>query len=123
MQGFTPAVSFTLATKFLHDAKAYTHYQTLQIDRERLQQRLKIIPFIHYTTLYNKPTIMATRKVQKLIYNTVIICLLAVALIYVCSRFFHPGVEYTDNAQVKQHITPVNTRVQGFIKQICFEEY
>lgn len=66
---------------------------------------------------------MATRKVQKLIYNTVIICLLAVALIYVCSRFFHPGVEYTDNAQVKQHITPVNTRVQGFIKQICFEEY
>ena len=123
MQGFTPAVSFTLATKFLHDAKAYTHYQTLQIDRERLQQRLKIIPFIHYTTLYNKPTIMATRKVQKLIYNTVIICLLAVALIYVCSRFVHPGVEYTDNAQVKQHITPVNTRVQGFIKQICFEEY
>lgn len=66
---------------------------------------------------------MATRKVQKLIYNTVIICLLAVALIYVCSRFVHPGVEYTDNAQVKQHITPVNTRVQGFIKQICFEEY
>ena len=56
-------------------------------------------------------------------YNTVIICLLAGVLIYVCSRFFHPGVEYTDNAQVKQHITPVNTRVQGFIKQICFEEY
>lgn len=123
MQRLQPAVSFTLAAKFLLDAKAYTRCQTLQIDRERLQQRLKIIPFIHYTTLYNKHTIMATRKVQKLIYNTVIICLLAVALIYVCSRFVHPGVEYTDNAQVKQHITPVNTRVQGFIKQICFEEY
>ena len=33
------------------------------------------------------------------------------------------NVQYTDNAQVKQHITPVNTRVQGFIKKICFEEY
>ena len=45
-------------------------------------------------------------------------------LSYVCSRFIHLGnVEYTDNAQIKQHITPVNTRVQGFIKKICFEEY
>lgn len=66
---------------------------------------------------------MLTRKVKKLTYNTVIVCLLAVGLIYVCSRFFHPGVEYTDNAQVKQHITPVNTRVQGFIQRICFDEY
>lgn len=67
--------------------------------------------------------IMVTRKVQKITYNTIIICLLAAGLVYVCSRFIHPGVEYTDNAQVKQHITPVNTRVQGFIKKICFEEY
>ena len=66
---------------------------------------------------------MLTRKVKKLIYNTVIVCLLAAGLIYICSRFFHPGVEYTDNAQVKQHITPVNTRVQGFIQRICFDEY
>ena len=66
---------------------------------------------------------MITRTVKKLIYNIVIVCLLAAGLIYVCSRFFHPGVEYTDNAQVKQHITPVNTRVQGFIQRICFDEY
>ena len=66
---------------------------------------------------------MLTRKVKNLTYNTVIVCLLAAGLIYVCSRFFHPGVEYTDNAQVKQHITPVNTRVQGFIQRICFDEY
>lgn len=66
---------------------------------------------------------MLTRKVKKLTYNTVIVCLLAAGLIYVCSRFFHLGVEYTDNAQVKQHITPVNTRVQGFIQRICFDEY
>ena len=66
---------------------------------------------------------MTTRKVQKLSYISIIFCLLAGGLIYVCSRFIHPGVEYTDNAQVKQHITPVNTRVQGFIRKIYFEEY
>lgn len=66
---------------------------------------------------------MTTRKIQKLTYNIVIICLLFGALIYVGSRFIHLGVEYTDNAQVKQHITPVNTRVSGFIQEICFEEY
>ena len=67
---------------------------------------------------------MATRKTKKLVYNIVIICLLVGGLCYVCSRFMHLGnVEYTDNAQVKQHITPINVRVQGFIKQIRFEEY
>ena len=67
---------------------------------------------------------MVTRKTQKLINNAVVIALLAIGIVYVCSRFVHLGsVEYTDNAQVKQHITPVNTRVQGFIRKICFEEY
>ena len=32
-------------------------------------------------------------------------------------------MEFTDNAQIQQHLTPVSTRVQGFIKKICFEEY
>lgn len=67
---------------------------------------------------------MVTRKTKKLINNTVVIALLVAGIAYVCSRFIHLGnVEYTDNAQVRQHITPVNTRVQGFIKKICFEEY
>ena len=67
---------------------------------------------------------MVTRKTKKLIYNTIVITLLVIGVAYVCSRFLHLGnVEYTDNAQVKQHITPVNTRVQGFIKKIYFEEY
>ncbi len=67
--------------------------------------------------------IMMTRKLKKQIYNFVVISLLVVGLVYVCSRFLHPGVVYTDNAQIKQHITPVNTRVQGFVKKIYFEEY
>lgn len=59
-----------------------------------------------------------------MIYNILILCFLVGGLVYVCSRFIHIGnVEYTDNAQVRQHITPVNTRVQGFIKKICFEEF
>ena len=67
---------------------------------------------------------MVTRKTKKLVYNIVVIALLAIGMVYVCSRFIHLGnVEYTDNAQVRQHITPVNTRVQGFIKKIYFEEY
>lgn len=66
---------------------------------------------------------MITRKVRKNLYNSIILLLLAGGIGYVCSRFIHPGVEYTDNAQVRQHITPVNTRVQGFIRKICFREY
>lgn len=67
---------------------------------------------------------MIARKTRRIIYNTLIICFLIRGIAYVCSRFIHLGnVEYTDNAQVRQHITPVNTRVQGFIKRICFDEF
>ncbi|WP_321518804.1 HlyD family secretion protein [uncultured Bacteroides sp.] len=62
-------------------------------------------------------------KRKKLINNIVIVLVLACGVTWVCSRFVHLGnVEYTDNAQVKQLIVPVNSRVQGFIKKICFEE-
>ena len=64
------------------------------------------------------------KKTIKRLYNAVVIALLLLAIGYCCSRFIHWGhVEYTDNAQVWRHITPVNTRVQGFIKEIRFDEY
>lgn len=67
---------------------------------------------------------MVSRKIKKTFYNTLVICLLVLGLSYICSRFVHlENVEYTDNAQVKQHITPVNTRIQGFVREIRFEEY
>ena len=67
---------------------------------------------------------MIARKTKRMIYNLVTIALLVAGMTYVCSRFVHLGhVVYTDNAQVRQHITPVNTRVQGFIKKVYFEEY
>ncbi len=58
------------------------------------------------------------------IYNIVIIALMVLGVIYVCSRFVHLGsVEYTDNALVHRNMTPVNTRVQGFIREIRFHDY
>lgn len=65
---------------------------------------------------------MANRK--KVIPNFFILLILAAGIAWVCGRFIRlSSAEYTDNAQVKQHLTPVNTRVQGFIKKIYFEEY
>lgn len=65
-----------------------------------------------------------TRRTRKLIYNTLACLLLAGSLLWVCEKFIHLGrVEYTENAQVKQLIVPVNSRVQGFLKEVRFEEY
>lgn len=65
-----------------------------------------------------------TRKTKKLIYNFVACILLLGAITWVCEKFIHLGrVEFTENAQVKQHIVPVNSRVQGYIKEVCFDEY
>ena len=63
-------------------------------------------------------------KTKKLIFNVVVGAMIIFTLVWVCMQFVHLGrVEYTDNAQVKQLIVPVNTRVQGFVSQICFDEY
>lgn len=67
---------------------------------------------------------MNKRKQVRNIYNIVVICLLIAGVGYVCSRLFHFGsTEFTDNAQVYRHITPVNSRIQGYIREIRFEEY
>lgn len=61
---------------------------------------------------------------KKYIYNTVVIILLIIGATIVVMNFWHFGnVEFTDNARVRQHITPQNTRVQGFIKEVRFEEF
>lgn len=65
---------------------------------------------------------MSNRK--KAIPNFFILIVLAAGIAWVCGRFLRiSSDEYTDNAQVKQHLTPVNTRVQGFVKKIYFDEY
>jgi membrane fusion protein, multidrug efflux system len=66
---------------------------------------------------------MKDKKKIKRVYNAVIIVLLVAAVVYAFSNLVHWGGEYTDDAQVQRHITPIHTRVQGFIKEIRFEEY
>lgn len=67
---------------------------------------------------------MSNKKLIKRTYNVVIIAALVAFIVLVCSRFVHWGnVEYTDDAQVWRHITPVNARVGGFIKEIRFDDY
>ncbi|MBQ9147614.1 MAG: HlyD family secretion protein [Rikenellaceae bacterium] len=63
-------------------------------------------------------------KTKKLIYNIFACILLLGAISWVCEKFIHLGtVEFTENAQVKQLIVPVNSRVQGYIKEVRFDEY
>ena len=62
------------------------------------------------------------KRTRKIVFNLVVIILLMIGFVWVCSRFVHLGqVEYTDNAQVRQQIVPVNSRVQGFIQKIYFD--
>lgn len=46
------------------------------------------------------------------------------AALWIGGKFIHIGnVEFTDNAQVRRQIVPINSRVQGYIKEIRFNEY
>lgn len=64
------------------------------------------------------------KSTKKLIYNIFACILLLGVISWVCEKFIHLGnVEFTENAQVKQLIVPVNSRVQGYIKEVRFDEY
>lgn len=64
------------------------------------------------------------QRSKKILSYIITLAVIVVAAIWVGSRFIHLGnVEFTDNAQVRQQIVPVNSRVQGYIKEIRFNEY
>lgn len=64
------------------------------------------------------------KRSKKIAYNVVVITLLLIAISWVAFKFIHLGnVEYTDNAQIKQLITPINSRISGFVKEVRFDEY
>ncbi len=63
-------------------------------------------------------------RTRKIISYILSLAVIAAALVWVLSRFYRAGdVEFTDNAQVRQQIVPVHSRVQGYIKEIRFKEY
>lgn len=67
---------------------------------------------------------MKQKKLLRTIYNICVLVIFLVGVWLVVNHFVHFGQgEYTDNATVQQHITPVNARVGGFIKEIRFNEY
>ena len=67
---------------------------------------------------------MSNKRLIKRTYNVVVVLLMLGCIAYVCSRFMHFGnYVYTDNAMAHRSLTPVNTRVQGFIKEIRFKEF
>ena len=64
------------------------------------------------------------KKRIKLIYNVVIFALIAVGCVFVAKHFMHVGKRtFTDNAQVRKNIVPVNVRIQGYVEEIRFGEY
>ncbi len=64
------------------------------------------------------------KKIIKRTYNVVVTLVLLGSIVWAFSHFVHgSNVEYTDDAQVLRLITPINTRVQGFIKEIRFDDY
>jgi len=64
------------------------------------------------------------KKKMKLAYNIVVGLMLLGGIVWVSSKFVHLGnIEFTDNAQVKQQIVPINSRIQGFVRKIYFKEY
>lgn len=61
---------------------------------------------------------------KKILSYVVTLAVIVIAAIWTGSKFIHLGnVEFTDNAQVQQQIVPVNSRVQGYIKEIRFNEF
>lgn len=63
------------------------------------------------------------RKQKKIAANVIIIALILVGVAWIASLFIHIGGEYTNNAQVQQNMVAVSSRVQGFIKEVRFDEF
>lgn len=64
------------------------------------------------------------RKRGLRIFNWVIVAFIALGILWVIMQFTSViDSSYTDNAQVKRHIVPVNSRVRGYIKEIRFNPW
>lgn len=63
------------------------------------------------------------KRQKKNIANIIIIVCILFGIIWIASLFIHIGGQYTDNAQINQNIVDVSSRIQGFVKEIRFNEF
>lgn len=64
------------------------------------------------------------RKTRRMIQHVVVLVILAIGIWWICVQFVKFNIStYTDNAQVRRHIVPVTARVQGYTKEVRFDEY
>lgn len=72
----------------------------------------------------NKENRKKGKSLRFRIFNYMILVFIIAGIGWVIHQFMYVGnSRYTNNAQVKRHIVPVNSRVQGYIKEVRFEEY
>lgn len=63
-------------------------------------------------------------RTKKIISYILTLSVIIVTIVCVAAKFIHFGdVEFTDNAQIQRQIVPINSRVQGYIREIRFNEY
>lgn len=63
-------------------------------------------------------------RTKKILSYIVSLLVVAAAAVWVGGKFIRLGhVEFTDNARVCRQIVPVNSRVQGYIREIRFDEF
>lgn len=63
-------------------------------------------------------------RTKKIISYIITLIVIIGAALWAGSKFIHLGnVEFTDNAQIQRQIVPVISRVQGYVKEIRFNEY
>ncbi len=64
------------------------------------------------------------QKTRRRLQNIGVIILLIMCLGWVAYQFWgFTSSTYTDNARVEQRIVPVNSRVQGFVEEVRFDDY
>jgi membrane fusion protein (multidrug efflux system) len=64
-----------------------------------------------------------TKFQKKRTANIIVIALIITGVAWIASLFIHVGGAYTNNAQIRQDIVPVASRVYGFIKKIYFDDF
>lgn len=63
------------------------------------------------------------KKINRIVQIATIILIVGIGC-YTAYHMLHLGhIEFTENAQMKQLVVPVNNRIQGYIREIAFDEY